>query len=50
MQGKAVKSNRIPLNGSKDYSLDTNGIGLGTYMIKFTDPKNISETKKIIIK
>jgi hypothetical protein len=50
LQGKAVKSNCIALNGITNYSLDTNELASGTYMIRFTDEKNVSETKKIIIK
>ncbi len=50
LQGKAIKSNRINLNGITNYSLDTKELASGTYMIRFADEKNISETKKIIIK
>jgi len=50
LQGKIVKSNSIELNGTTNYPLDTNGLTSGTYMIKFTDSKNLSETKKIIIR
>jgi len=50
LQGKAVKSNTINLNGTTNYPLDTNGIASGTYTIKFTDSKNVSETQKIIIR
>jgi len=50
LQGKAIKSNRINLNGITNYSLDTNELAFGTYMIRFSDENNRSETKKIIIK
>lgn len=50
LQGKVVKSNRIQLNGITNYSLDTNDLDSGTYMIRFTDSNNISETKKIILR
>jgi endo-beta-N-acetylglucosaminidase D len=50
LQGKIIRSNRIKLDGNTNYSLDTNGLASGTYMVKFTDQKNTSETKKIIIK
>lgn len=50
LQGKAVKSNTIKVNNTTNYSFDTNGLSSGTYTIKFTDQKNVSETKKIIIR
>ncbi|HMK07224.1 MAG TPA: T9SS type A sorting domain-containing protein [Flavobacterium sp.] len=50
LQGKALRSNSIKLNDSTNYPLDTNGLASGTYTIKFTDQKNVSETQKIIIR
>lgn len=50
LQGKTVKANFIKLNGNPNYTFDTTGIPSGTYMVKFTNEKNISETKKIIIR
>ncbi len=50
LQGKTIQVNSIKLNDTTDFALDTNTIATGTYMIKFTDSKNTSETKKIIIK
>jgi endo-beta-N-acetylglucosaminidase D len=50
LQGKAVKSNTVKVNGKTNYALDTTGLAAGTYTVKFTDPKNVSETKKIIIR
>jgi hypothetical protein len=50
LQGKVIKSNSIKLNGTTSYSLDTNGFAAGTYIAKFTDQNNHSETRKVIIK
>ena len=50
LQGKAIKSSIIKLNEATNYPFDTNGLASGTYTIKFTDSKNVSETKKIIIR
>lgn len=50
LQGKAVRLNSISLNGSTNYSIETSGLATGTYMAKFTNEKNITETKKIIVK
>ncbi len=49
LQGKTILVNSIKLNGTTDFALDKNTIAPGTYMIEFTDSKNTSETKKIII-
>ncbi len=50
LRGKLVKSGLIALNQTTNYNLDTNGIASGIYTITFTNPKNVSETKKIIIR
>jgi endo-beta-N-acetylglucosaminidase D len=50
VRGKALRSNEIILNKITTYNFDTSGISSGTYIVKFTDAKNVSETKKLIIR
>ena len=49
LQGRSIRSNSIDLNGTTTYPLSTNGLVKGTYTIKFSDQKNHSEVKKILI-
>jgi len=49
LQGRAVKSNTIKVNGTTNYTLDTNGIAAGTYTVKFANGK-VSETQKVIVR
>ena len=49
LQGKQIRQGNIPA-GSNDYRPDTNGINPGVYMVRFTDARNMQDTKKIFIK
>lgn len=49
LQGKQIRQGNIPA-GSADYRPDTNGISAGMYMVRFTDTRNMADTKKIFIK
>lgn len=50
LSGKVVKTNTIAVNKITHYNFDTSGISSGTYIVKFTDANNVSETKKLIIR
>jgi len=50
LSGKTVKKDVVKLNKTTRYTLDTSGLSSGSYIVKFTDKNNISETKKIIIR
>ena len=50
IQGKVVKESSISMNTSINFPLQTNGMAKGTYIVKFTDQNNNSETRKILIK
>lgn len=50
LQGKAVQSQSIDINGTTTHTLDTTGLASGTYMVRFTDHKNKVETKKINVR
>ncbi len=50
LQGKLVRFNSINLDKRINYTLDTNNFASGTYLVKFTDKNNISETKKVIVR
>ena len=49
LQGKQIRQGNIPA-GSTDFRPDTNGISAGMYMVRFTDARNMSDSKKIFIK
>jgi len=50
LQGKVVKANTIVLNKTTNFPLNTTNMSSGTYLVKFTDKNNVTETKKIIVK
>jgi endo-beta-N-acetylglucosaminidase D len=49
LQGKQIRQGNIPA-GSADYHPETNGIDAGIYMVRFTDARNMADTKKIFIR
>jgi endo-beta-N-acetylglucosaminidase D len=50
INGKVVSENNINLNKTTTYKLNTVNMAAGTYIVKFNDEQNRTETKKIIIK
>lgn len=50
MQGTIVKESAISLITSTNFPFQTNGMTSGTYIVKFTDQSNHSETRKFLIK
>lgn len=50
LQGKVVRQNKLSVNGATNVSFPTQDLAAGTYIVKFTDERNRSETRKIIIR
>ena len=50
LQGRKVKSNSLHVTKTYEHRLDAGGMESGTYIVKFTDEKNTSVTKQILVK